>query len=290
MDSKLETKRVAKAVRLQEQTNGFRNFGLTSELGSIDPFIILTEFWMPKAFFPPHPHAGFSVMTYMFLDSEGAFINRDSLGDHSRIEAGAIHLTQAGRGILHEEIPEIEGQVCHGLQMWLNHSSEDRFAEPKAMHVDSHAVPVVHPSSDVEVRVLLGQYGTTQAAIKPLPDVELLDVQMKPNASFTHHVPDGNISFVMMVSGRAFADDTVLEKAGGQSTCVQFSSEGRVIEITTTNDSAAFLLGTGKPFHEQTLFGGPFVMSNNEQMHLTRLRYGKGEMGNLEASPVFKTS
>lgn len=280
-------KSITALVHLTEQTQGFRNVGLTNELGSIDPFIILTEFWMPTAFFPPHPHAGFSVMTYMFPDSEGAFINRDSQGDHSRIEAGAIHLTQAGRGILHEEIPETEGQACHGLQMWLNHSSSDRFAEPKAMHIDSEAVPEVRPNEQVLVRVLLGKYEGVQAAITPLPEAALFDVHLKPHGTFKYRVPAGNISFVMMREGRAMLfGETPLEK----TTAVKFSDEGDYIEISTAEEPAWLLLGAGKPFNEQTLFGGPFVMSNNEQMHETKVRYGSGEMGSLEPSPIFKRS
>lgn len=31
--------------------------------------------------FPPHPHAGFSAVTYLFLDSETGIANRDSLGN-----------------------------------------------------------------------------------------------------------------------------------------------------------------------------------------------------------------
>lgn len=280
-------KSITAIVDLTEQTQGFRNVGLTNELGSIDPFIILTEFWMPTAFFPPHPHAGFSVMTYMFPDSEGAFINRDSQGDHSRIEAGAIHLIQAGRGVLHEEIPETEGQVCHGLQMWLNHSSSDRLAEPKAMHVDSENVPEVRPDEQVLVRVLLGEYDGVHAAITPLPEVTLLDVHLKPHSTFKYRVPAGNISFVMMREGRALLfGETLLEK----TTAVKFSDDGDYIEISTAEEPAFLLLGTGKPFNEPTLFGGPFVMSNNEQMHETKVRYGRGEMGHLEPSPVFNHS
>jgi redox-sensitive bicupin YhaK (pirin superfamily) len=283
MDNHHHTKRTSTVVQLPEQHQGFRNVSLMQELGNIDPFIVLTEFWMPKAFFPPHPHAGFSVMTYMFTDSEGAFINRDSQGDRSRIEAGAIHLTQAGKGILHEEIPEIEGQMCHGLQMWLNHSPEDRFAEPKAMHVDSGSVPVVQPNEQTLVRVLLGTFQGVDAAIKPLPQVDLFDVHLKPNGVFTHRVPAGNIAFVMMISGKARSGETQLEHA----TCVKFSDDGDSVEISTADESASFLLGTGKPFNQPNLFGGPFVMSSNEQMHQTKLRYGRGEMGQLEPSPVF---
>jgi redox-sensitive bicupin YhaK (pirin superfamily) len=286
MNNHHSVKRISKVVQLPEQHQGFRNVSLTSELGSIDPFIVLTEFWMPKAFFPPHPHAGFSVMTYMFPDSEGAFINRDSLGDHSRIEAGAVHLTQAGKGMLHEEIPEIEGQICHGLQMWLNHSSQDRFVEPKAMHVDARTVPEVQPNEQVLVRVLLGEFQGVRAAITPLPQVDLLDVHLKPHAVFTHRVPTGNISFVMMIKGLASSDGTTLEPA----TCLKFSDEGDDIEISTAAEAASLLVATGKPLNEPILFGGPFVMSNNEQLRQTKLRYNAGEMGHLEPSPIFHHS
>jgi quercetin 2,3-dioxygenase len=276
--------KTAKAiVHLQEQNQGFRATNLSQQLGSIDPFIILTDFFMPKAFFPPHPHAGFSVMTYMFLDSEGAFINRDSIGDKSRIEAGAIHLTQAGSGILHEEIPEIEGQICHGLQMWINHSSKDRFVEPKAMHLSKTEVPEIVENEN-QIRVLLGKYNNTEAKIKPIPETTLLDVHLQPNTIFTHIVQDGHISFIFMISGKAKFESNDLAR----HSCVKFSDEGNTIEIKTESDKASFLLATGRPFNEEILFGGPFVMSNEEQMHKTKLSYGKGEMGHLDPSPIFK--
>lgn len=104
------------AIALVDNGRGFTSYGLFDQLGSLDPFINLTDFRMLLPYFPAHPHAGFSVMTYMFEDSGGAFINRDSYGDHSRIEPGALHWTQAGRGNQHEEVPEVPGEDCHGLQ------------------------------------------------------------------------------------------------------------------------------------------------------------------------------
>jgi hypothetical protein len=279
----MNLKTAARIVHLQEQNQGFRATNLSEQLGDIDPFIVLTDFFMPKAFFPPHPHAGFSVMTYMFLDSEGAFINRDSLGDRSRIEAGAIHLTQAGKGIFHEEIPEIEGQMCHGLQMWLNHSSKDRFVEPKAMHVSKTDVPEIVENGNL-IRVLLGNYRGIKAPIKPIPEVTLLDVHLQANTKFHFTVENGHISFIFMIAGNAKFENNDLNK----HSCIKFSEEGSNIEIITENTKALFLLATGRPFHEESLFGGTFVMSNEEQMHKTRLRFGKGEMGFLEPSPIFK--
>jgi quercetin 2,3-dioxygenase len=276
-------KTATKIIQLKEQDQGFRGTNLSQELGSIDPFIILSDFWMPNAFFPPHPHAGFSVMTYLFLDSEGAFINRDSFGDYSRIEPGAIHLTQAGKGIQHEEIPEVEGQMCHGLQMWLNHSSKDRFVEPKAMHVNAADVPEVIENEN-RIRVLLGEYNARKAPIQPLPDVTLLDVQLKQQSKFTHRVREGHISFVFIIAGSAKVEEKKLAKHA----CAKFSEDGDTIEIRTEDSTATFLFATGRPFNEETILGGPFVMSNEEQLRRTKLSYGKGEMGQLAPSPVFK--
>ncbi|WP_088318155.1 pirin family protein [Kineosporia sp. R_H_3] len=72
---------------------------------TLDPFLSITDFRMSRPTFAPHPHAGFSAVTYMFRDSAGSFRNRDSLGDVSLIGPGDLHWTQAARGMMHEEIP-----------------------------------------------------------------------------------------------------------------------------------------------------------------------------------------
>ncbi len=279
----MSTKKIKKIVHLTEGNQGFKATMLDEQLGNIDPYIQLTNFWMPKAFFPPHPHAGFSVMTYMFLDSEGAFINRDSHGDRSRIEAGTLHLTQAGKGMLHEEIPEIEGQMCHGLQMWLNHASKDRFAEPESFHVDNNDMPEVS-EHNVLVRILVGEYKEVKASFKPIPEINFYDVHLQPGGVFECNVPKDHISFIMMIEGEAMFEDTKVQKGS----CIKFTEEGDTIEIKSANINSNFLMATGKPIYEEILFGGPFVMTTEEQMRQTKLSYGKGEMGQLKASSIFK--
>ena len=44
----------------------------------LDPFLALTDFHMTLPTFAPHPHAGFSAVTYMFRDGVGSFRNRDT--------------------------------------------------------------------------------------------------------------------------------------------------------------------------------------------------------------------
>jgi hypothetical protein len=110
---------------------GFSAHGLRHVDGvSLDPFLSVDHFRMSQPTFPPHPHAGFSAVTYMFEDSPGGFINRDSLGDVSRIGPGALHWTQAARGMMHEEIPERRGVEGHGLQMFVNLRADHKQPPP----------------------------------------------------------------------------------------------------------------------------------------------------------------
>jgi redox-sensitive bicupin YhaK (pirin superfamily) len=225
-------------------------------------------------------------MTYMFEDSEGAFINRDSFGDHSRIESGGLHWTQAGRGVLHEEIPEHSGQDCHGLQMWVNHASKDRMAEVRAWNLDAHEIPEVKPSEGVRIRVLVGKAFGTKAAFEPLVPITLLDVYVNPHTSFTCEVADDYRAFALLIKGQGVfgSESTPLEA----HSAALFGQEGTSITARGGSEGLHFLLATGKPYHEDFVFGGPFVADNHEQILEMRQRFQKGDMGRLEPSPLFE--
>lgn len=57
----------------------------------IDPVLNIDWFEMSAPTFPPHPHAGFSAVTYLFADSPNGFINRDSMGETQDIRPGGLH-------------------------------------------------------------------------------------------------------------------------------------------------------------------------------------------------------
>ena len=89
---------------LQRANHGshFRAYGLHgSEMGLIDPFLGVDHAWISGPTFPPHPHAGFSAVSYLFLDSETGIANHDSIGNHNLIRPGGLHWTTAGRGVVH---------------------------------------------------------------------------------------------------------------------------------------------------------------------------------------------
>ena len=51
----------------------------------LDPFLNIDLFHVTGIVFAPHPHAGFSAVTYLFDDSTTPIRNRDSLGDNGLI-------------------------------------------------------------------------------------------------------------------------------------------------------------------------------------------------------------
>jgi redox-sensitive bicupin YhaK (pirin superfamily) len=262
--------------------NGFVDYGFSNQLGFLDPYIILSEFEMSQAYFPPHPHAGFSVMTYLFEDSRGAFVNRDSFGDHSIIEAGALHWTQAGRGIQHEEIPQQEGQVCHGLQMWINHSDKDRLSEPTRFHVDSGSIPEVRPQDGIRIRVLVGEAFGVNAPFQPLTPIHFLDVYLEKGVVLTF--PTSNkTAFVMLISGKVYTSGLEINSHEVGT----FNVDGHSLELRAGEEGCHFLLGTGQPFNQPIVYGGPFVMTTQDQLLDAKRRFSRGEMGTLTPSAVF---
>ena len=281
---------ITKRVLLPEnnQGQGFTAAMLAPDNGNgfdLDPFINLTDFQMPRAYFPPHPHAGFSVMTYMFEDSAGAFINRDSFGDHTRLEPGSLLWTQAGRGIQHEEIPEVEGTPCHGLQMWVNLANADKLAPPAVYYVAAADVPEHRTPAGSRVRVLVGSAQGLRAPFQPLSTITLLDVQLLPNDSYRHRVAEGHRAFAMVIGGAGTAGPEAVPLL--RHAAVAFDAAGDEALVQAGPEGLQLLLGIGLPLREPVVFGGPFVAASPAELHQTKLRYGRGEMGTLEPSPVF---
>ncbi len=242
---------------------------------AIEPFLVFTEYHMTGQVFGPHPHAGISVLTYMMPDSQQGFINRDSQGDHSSIDPGGYHITQAGSGMHHDEFPKESGKDAHGFQIWINHSEENRMVESNSMHAMADEVPVVE-SEDAIVRIIHGEYRDNTAAHQMVTSVSLFDVQIKPGGSID--LPGKEMAFVYGVKGSAEIDGKPISP---QSLSI-LSKEGNTVKIQS-NQGVNFLYGSAIPIDEPIIYGGPFVMTTKEQMRDARKRLGRGEMGHLES-------
>lgn len=269
-----------------ERGHGFRASGLRGIPGfSMDPFLSLDCFHMSEPTFPPHPHAGFSAVTYMFEGSAGGFINRDSLGDRSRIGPGALHWTQAGRGMMHEEIPEHRGVDCHGLQMFVKLRSDHERADPRAFHLDAHEIPALTTTEGARVRVVCGSLGNIRSPLTELlTPILLLDVQLPPGTHLELPCEPQHTCMLLVIAGSGEVGPHEHRRAITTHTAVGFEPDGQGISLHTAGEPLHALVVASAPLHEPVVFGGPFAMTRREDVEAAFARYQRGEMGALRAS------
>lgn len=172
-------------VRLQRVSHGshFRAYGLRGEevAALINPYIGVDRAWMSGPTFPPHSHAGFSAVSYVFLDSETGISNRDSLGNHNLIKPGGLHWLTAGSGVIHEEVPADAGKTLHSLQIFIALAREQQHTTPSVLGIEPQDVPVVHLPG-AKVRVPLGSYNGKSSPLTPPTQVKMLDISLNDGA------------------------------------------------------------------------------------------------------------
>jgi redox-sensitive bicupin YhaK (pirin superfamily) len=274
------TKSVTAALPLYEEVirPGFSAVGMRH--AALDPFMDVTLFSMSEPTFPPHPHAGFSAVTYMLPESEGSFANRDSLGDSSLIEPGAIHWTQAGAGMMHEEIPEHRGVACRGFQIFVKLPRELELLPPVAFHAKSHSVPVVK-GHGWSLRVLAGAFSGISSTLHDLAHrVFLYDIAIEPNARVSIPLDQGVASWAMFMAGEVEVLDTRYAAPHG----IFWSESGENAILTGGQMPSRIFMGGGKPLRESYHFGGPFALSTSERLSDARERFANGGMGALTPS------
>lgn len=229
--------------------------------------------------FAPHPHAGFSAVSYVFEDSAGGLRNRDSLQNDLIIEPGAIVWTQAGAGVVHDEFPAHAGREVHGVQVFVNLSAENKALAPQMLHVPSSDVPTVVDSGGNRTRVLSGTFSGATSPIQPAEPFDLLDVSIQGSWGF--HVPARRNVLIYVLSGAVDVEAAGQSRSLGQFQAVAGSS-GPASEIHVKSEGEARLVVlSGTDPGEPIAVYGPFIMNDESQLSAAFERYRRGEMGRL---------
>jgi redox-sensitive bicupin YhaK (pirin superfamily) len=162
---------------------------------------------MTQPTFSEHPHQGIAAVTYMFEDSEGTFFNKDSQGDESYIRPGDLHWTQAGTGIRHNETPIEPGKICHGIQMFVDLTPEDKLAPAKALHLSSVDIPVYTTPDGGKIRVVIGNANGLVSPLEISNKISFLDVTIPANSSINHELAANESVFLLAVKGSGFVGE-----------------------------------------------------------------------------------
>src|SRR5271169_1942278 len=137
------------------------------DLARLDPFVHMDQ--MGEVDYGPgeprgtawHPHRGFETVTYMI---DGTFQHQDSAGGGGLITNGDTQWMTAGAGILHiERPPEAlvqSGGLFHGIQLWVNLPSADKWVDPRYQDIGRERVTLLASvDGGALVRVIAGHIG-----------------------------------------------------------------------------------------------------------------------------------
>jgi redox-sensitive bicupin YhaK (pirin superfamily) len=239
-----------------------------------DPWFNLDHFRMAGPTFPPHPHAGFSAVTYVLPESPGAIANRDSRGDRSLIGPGGVHWTAAGHGIVHEEIPATPGTFTEGFQIFIRQPADQESQPPAIAHVDGDDVPIIRLPGGGSLRVIAGDF-EGQAAPFTLPSpLSMFDLSLDAGQPFRWSPPVQYQSLAIYLFAGAFARCVA-------PALLVFAPGDTPLDIDATEDGTRFLVMAGIPLNAPSVSNGPFVLSSRAALEDAVQRYRSGAMGAL---------
>tara|TARA_Y100000766_G_scaffold230532_1_gene204380 strand:+ start:1665 stop:2528 length:864 start_codon:yes stop_codon:yes gene_type:complete len=238
------------------------------DLPRLDPFLMLDFFGSDNpgeyiAGFPPHPHRGFQTVTYMLA---GKMRHKDSVGNEGVIDAGGIQWMNAGRGIIHEEMPEQEEGLLQGFQLWVNLPAIEKMSAPNYQDIQPDSVPMAH-IQNADVKVLAGAIEGVQGPVKTTAvSPTFLDVALKSGPSEIAMNSDES-AFIYVYEG-----DVVINKGEqGNKTILEqgelgvLSQKGTQLCVSTDTE-CKFIVVSGKPINEPVVQYGPFVMNSQQEI------------------------
>jgi quercetin 2,3-dioxygenase len=257
-------------------------FGNTSEF---DPFLLFDDFRNDRpadylAGFPWHPHRGIETITYVLA---GNVEHGDSLGNRGSLGAGDVQWMTAGRGIMHQEMPQGDAQGrMHGFQLWANLPANLKMTAPRYQDIASPDIPEVVDDDGTRVRVIVGDFWGKQGPVEGVAaDPQYIDVSVPPGKRKRLKVDTTRHAFAYVFAGSgSFRDasdprgvlteatdgsDTVRRDEAGNRSLVLFDSGDEVV-VQAGDEGIRFLLVSGKPLEEPVAWYGPIVMNTQEQL------------------------
>jgi redox-sensitive bicupin YhaK (pirin superfamily) len=263
-----------------------RAFGFDDDSTAFDPFLLLDDFRNDRpadyrAGFPWHPHRGIETITYVLA---GTVEHKDSLGNAGTLAPGDVQWMTAGRGILHQEMPngDQRGRM-HGFQLWANLPSSLKMTQPRYQDIKAPEIPEIVDDDGTRVRVICGEFWGRRGPVEGVAaDPRYLDVSVPAGLRKTLPVASGHHAFAYVFEGSgAFrsasepfgvltekqidgSDALVRERVGNRS-LVLFDN-GDEITVETGAEGLRFLLVAGRPLKEPVAWYGPIVMNTQAEL------------------------
>lgn len=263
----------------------------------LDPFVHMDQ--MGEIEYQPneargtdwHPHRGFETVTYII---DGEFEHQDSHGGGGNIKDGDTQWMTAGSGILHIEKPPNElvdtGGLFHGVQLWVNLPSKDKFTSPAYQGIGRDQVKLVttHDGGAL-IRIIAGTIGDhtgpgsthspiTMAHATLYPGAQL-DIPWNPSYNALVYALSGDGTI-----GEPGADGTAHPLHEGQLAVLgageRIMARASEVQSGRAPNLELLLLG-GQPIGEPVAHWGPFVMNTRDELAQAIEDFQAGRMGQI---------
>lgn len=250
------------------------------QLDYLDPFILLhhahifinpdTE--LKNSGVGPHPHRGFSPVTFLF---KGGVHHRDSRGNSKNITDGGTQWMNAGMGIIHSERPSSYEQEL--IQMWINSPKRHKFDQPYYHPLTKENTPSYQtPDHKAQVNVVCGELKNVKGPIPTLTPLNAATIHAEAGAEIEIQIPSTHNAFLYLLDGYVHINNTEIT---GKN-FIAFERSGDTIHFKTI-EATRLLLMSGEPINEKIVTHGPFVMNSETEIMEAYRDYRMGKMGVL---------
>jgi len=259
----------------------------TQQVQQIDPFLLLhhANVKAPQHTEPgnagvgPHPHRGFSPVTFIF---QGGVHHRDSRGNNSTIYAGGAQWMNAGMGIIHSERPPHDIHEKGGrqeiIQLWINTPARHKMDQPAYFPVTAEGAPVISTDEGrVRGKVFAGEVLGVRGPIPAQSEVNAATFDLKQGGQVAIPLPANHNAFIYLLDGRLTVAGFGLVEG---LRLVHFGNDGEGIAFEALEDTRLLLM-SGQPLNEEVVSYGPFVMNTQTQIMEAMRDYQMGKMGVL---------
>ncbi|MEY2962759.1 MAG: hypothetical protein RL754_20 [Bacteroidota bacterium] len=279
----MSVRRTLPAYDVQMQEHLLKQPLPTQSVDQIDPFLLLHHHRVDiepesepfREGVGPHPHRGFTPITFIY---EGSLQHRDSRGNNSIVNAGGVQWMDVGMGIIHSERPPASFCATGGtqelIQVWVNLPARLKMIEPQYFAIQKDEMPEFANHPDLHISsgtpTLEGPTGPIRSAY-PLNAFH----GKTTTENLVFEVPEGHQAFLYLLDGGGRIEGYGLAEA-----LTMYELEpGKQTFFPSTPTKVLFL--SGEPIQEKKESYGPFVMNNQTQIMEAMRDYQMGKMGFL---------
>jgi redox-sensitive bicupin YhaK (pirin superfamily) len=281
----MTTRTVAQVIDATNERVGpfkIKNALPTRSLNQVDPFLLIHHMQPYRVTagadlrIPPHPHAGFEVVTYLL---QGQFFHRDSKGHDQVAGPGDMNWMTSGSGIVHSEGPTSEflkeGGYAELLQVWINLPAEKKSLGASFRHYPAEKFPV-ETIGNAQLKILLGGFADKVSPVSTHTEMFWFHVDASADQLITLPVKDSYQAGVYVLAGAA----TILNETVSAGQLAEFSNNGDQLVLKLQAGTSLMVFG-GEPIKEKVVSYGPFVMNSFAEVQQAIEDYERGKMGTL---------